>query len=280
MRDITKAKRTGTRPLPGLDLRAIFSEGFRGREDANDKWHVEDPENWSYHASSLVGCPRAAVLSRAGMATDGITLEAALTFEVGHCYHRLLENFCYAYEKVEPRFKVLAVEAGGKHPFLPLKARCDLLFSWEDEPILCDLKTEAPLSRGRRVDDQSKYGYPFPYRFEHQIQVAAQALVIEQLMRMPRTITQGRILYINKVTMACDQVPVAIDEAARLTVARALEKNFDNWEAYKATGALPPQLGAADEVWRCKARTPVDPMGLYCQARSSCFGLVSSTSSS
>lgn len=259
--------------LPGLDLGRIFEEGFRTRTDPDDDWHRELPTAWHYHASGLSGCPRQQVLRRLSHDTDGITLSAALTFEVGHAYHRLLERFCGAYEAAEPRFRVLATEAGGTHPYLPLRARCDLLFSWELELILADLKTEAPQAGARRRAEQEVYGYPYPYRYEHLLQVTAQAMVIEELMGLNEPIRQGRILYLNKVNFAVDQVPVELSGHARGQVLRMVKAHEQRFAYYERTGELPPRLAAADEVWRCQPRSETDERGKWCSCRSYCMSL-------
>lgn len=280
MRNITKSPgvlaRSNAKGLHGLDLSKIFEFGFKHRVDGNDEWHKEPDHDYAQHASSLASCPRQAVLRRAHEDTDGLTLTSALTFEVGHAYHRLLEDFCLAYEREEPRFKVLAMEAGGRHPELPLKARCDLLFSWEGKPILCDLKTEAPAAAARRRSEQEKYGEQFPVRAEHRIQVAAQAIVIEALMGIPK-IKEARVLYVNKVSFDCDQVPVFITEKERTAVLNLVFKHEHNWGVFKETAILPPRLEAADEVWRCRPRTEADPKGIYCSCREACFVRYSSS---
>lgn len=257
--------------LTGLDLGRIFAEGFKDRVTAADSWHIEDPENWFYHASGLVDCDRKQVLKRMGKATDGLTLEAIMTFEVGHHYHRLLEEFSIKYEVVEPRFRLLAVEAGGAHPSLPLKARCDLLFSWKGEPVLCDLKTESPFAKAHREEDQQKYGYPFAYRFEHLVQIQAQAMVIEALMELHTPIAEGRVLYLNKSTLAVDQVPVALNKGTRALVLSRLNLMDHYWADWVGQRQLPPRLSAKSDLWRCKPRSVQDDRGLYCAARSNCM---------
>lgn len=269
-----RARKDNCMGLPGLDLGRIFEEGFRTRTDPDDDWHREKPETWHYHASGLSGCPRQQVLRRLGHDTDGVTLSSALTFEVGHAYHRLLERFCGAYEAVEPRFKVLATEAGGTHRVLPLRARCDLLFSWEGELVLADLKTEAPQAASRRRAEMALYGYPAPYRHEHRIQLAAQAMVIESLMMLPEPINQGRALYLNKVNYQVDQVPVAIDQGARELVYLLVQGNEVDFARHEQDGKwLPPRLAAPDEVWRCQPRSETDDRGKWCPCRSYCMSV-------
>jgi hypothetical protein len=257
--------------LAGLDLHRIFEEGFKDRVTAADQWHIEDPDDYFYHASGLSSCDRQQVLKRMGKATDGLTLETIMTFEVGHHYHGLLEEFARKYEAVEPRFKVLALEAGGAHPSLPLKARCDLLFSWKGKPVLCDLKTESPFSKDYREADQKKYGYPFPYKPEHLLQVTAQAMVIEALMRLRKPISEGRILYLNKSTMAVDQVPLDLGPDPRATVLRRLALMDRQWGGWTEFRELPPRLKARTDLWRCRPREVDDERGLYCAARSACM---------
>jgi hypothetical protein len=258
--------------MSDLDLARIFELGFKEKAtDAEESWHREDPEHWNYHASGLVGCPRQMVLRRQGHDTDGLTLSAQLTFEVGHAYHRLLERFCGAYEAAEPRFRVLATEAGGTHRVLPLRARCDLLFSWEGEPILCDLKTEAPSADYRRRMEAEKYGYAAPYRHEHLIQITAQAMVIESILMLPKPIERGVVLYINKVNYNVDQVPVLLDENARKYVYEAVARHEVWWVAQPHR--LPPKLAAPDEVWRCQPRSESDARGKWCVCRSYCQSL-------
>lgn len=140
------------------------------------------------------------------------------------------------------------------------------------ELILADLKTEAPQAAARRRAEQTLYGYPHPYRYEHLLQVTAQAMVIEELMGIP-LIHQGRILYMNKVNFQVDQVPVELSGHARGQVLRMVKAHEQRFAHFQRTGELPPRLAAADEVWRCQPRSETDERGKWCSCRSYCMSL-------
>lgn len=251
--------------LSGLDLWKIIETGVQQRLAMVDPWHDDD----LWHASGLSDCTRAQILKKSGLGTDGITTESALNFELGHYWHKQFEQDARAYEAVEPRFKVIAAEVGGEHPELRLKARCDLLFSWEGMEVICDYKTEHPFARDHRVKDAQKLGQSSAYKWEHRVQVAATALVLEHL-GVAKHVEHARLVYLNKANLSVDQVPVPITEGDRQFVIRRI-KELEDWKhAFATTQALPMMVTAPDD-WRCKPRAKNDERGLYCTARSACM---------
>ena len=268
----TKAHSMNGRGREGLDLGQIFEAGFRTREASEaDSWHNEhaNPLGWHWHASAVAGCPREQVLKRAGLAKDGITLDSALTFELGHYWHSLMEKFAPAYAAEEDRFKVVLLEQGGYHKDIPLAARCDLLFSWQDELILADLKTEKPFAKARRQQEADLKGYPYPYKWEHMIQLHATAMVLESL-NPEMEILEGRLLYLDKSSFQVDQVPCPITPAGRSSVAALVAGLEQAWARYELDGTLPEKLSASGDVWKCAARSDTNPKGKWCAARSYC----------
>lgn len=272
------------RGLPGFDLSRILELSLAGQvpreaadaavRSSDSTWHDESKNPtgiYHWHASSLSGCPRAAVLKRAAKATDGHTLEGALTFAVGHLYHALMERGAPLYAAEEPRFAVLALEEGGYHPDIPLAARCDALLAWNGLPVLVDYKTEKPQAAQRRRAEQEQFGQAHPVRGEHRIQLTATAMVMEACKQTPEPISEARILYINKINGMPDQQPVVIAQADRDLVMFLVERLEKHWSRYAKTGELPPRLTGNDETWRCRARSEKDAKGIWCEARSWCM---------
>ena len=260
--------------LPGLDLNQIMLLGARNRMAEHSPWHEESNLSWNWHASSLGDCSRAQCLKRRGLDLDGHTEEAQAFFDLGSWWHRRWERDCLLYEEAEPRFKVHAVEAGGRHPNINLKARMDMLFSWDGNFVVLDVKTEQSFARKHRVDDAERLGLPYAYKVQHQIQVATGAVIAESLIPGLR-IHSGRIFYINKNSLAVDQVPVPITDTDREWVCNRVQNLEDMYAQFEASNwkQLPPQLHGCspDDTWKCKPRSKDDPRGMYCPSRQACM---------
>lgn len=265
--------------LEGLDVRRFLDVYFEDRKPREgDEWHIEHPDNWHWHASSLMSCPRQQILKRAGMANDGFTQASLLTFELGHIWHNMYEHACRLYAKRDDRLEILATEIGGYHPDMPLAARMDLAFKWSGTPVLLDYKTEHPFRAEKRRKEAAAYGYETPYDFKHVVQLTATAMVAENLPELKGiTFDEGRLLYINKASFETEQVAVPITDHMRRLVEIRVRELEDAWEEFRSESTLPDVLVNKDDLWNCKPRgsenTEEGAKGLWCQARTSCMDI-------
>jgi hypothetical protein len=279
-----------------LDVRAIFEAAHdaidakehmeRWAEIVNaafvpDSWHEQPKEGepWFWHASSLCQCPREAILKRAGLATDGLRVESKNTFAIGHTYHALAQ---FGMEMLG-QYEGIQTEIGGKHTTLPLAARADLIYSHEDEWYIVDWKTESSFA-GKHRREEAINGTTA--RHEHQIQVTAGAMVLENMgengVPFPKPFERGWVVYIDKESGAIDQQPVEITDALRSEVTERLYGLERAWLLAETDGTLPPMLPDEEKrgrdrkpymatAWQCRPRSESDPKGLYCSARVACF---------
>lgn len=282
-----------------LDVRAIFTAAHdaidagehmdRWAEIVNaafvpDGWHEQPKEGepWFWHASSLCQCPREAILKRAKLATDGIRVESKNTFAIGHTYHALAQ---FGMELLG-QYENIATEIGSRHNTLPLTARADLIYQHEDEWYIVDWKTESSFA-GKHRREEATNGTTA--RHEHQIQVTAGAMVLEnhdnsgdlsgaQVLHFDR----GWVVYINKESGEIDQQPVNITDELRFEVSKRVFDLEEAWARAANDGILPPMLPDEEKTgrdrkkymapaWQCRPRSDTDGRGLYCQARSACF---------
>lgn len=277
-----------------LDCRAIFTAAHdaidkhehmeRWAEIVNaafvpDSWHEQPKEGepWFWHASSLCQCPREAILKRAGLATDGLRVESKNTFAIGHTYHALAQ---FGMELLG-QYDEIHTEIGGRHPTLPLAARADLIYQHQGEAYIVDWKTESSFAAKHRREEATN---GTAARHEHQIQVTAGAMVIENGPSQGYRPGFGRgwVVYINKESGAIDQQPVEITDELRDEVKHRLLMLENAWTAAANEGKLPPMLPDEEKTgrdrkkymapaWQCRPRSDSDPRGLYCSARTASF---------
>jgi hypothetical protein len=275
-----------------LDVRSIFEAAHnaidnhehmdRWAEIVNaafvpDDWHEQpkDGEPWFWHASSLCQCPREAILKRAKLATDGLRVESKNTFAIGHTYHALAQ---FGMELLG-QYEFIETEVGGRHRMLPLAARADLTYWHEHERYIVDWKTESSFA-GKHRREEAQDGTAA--RHEHQIQVTAGALVLEDYAQTPHRIERGWIVYIDKESGNIDQQPVEITDQLRNEVTERLGALETAWTLATQAGILPPMLPDEEKTgrdrkkymapaWQCRPRSDTDGRGLYCQARTACF---------
>lgn len=280
------------RQPPQLDMRAIFSAAHDAIDSGTDapRWHEilvssfgrsewhEPPAAdavWYWHASGLSQCTREQILKRAKLATDGIRVESRNVFEIGHLYHALAQ---FGMEQLQ-QYEDIRTEIGGQHPVIPLAARADIVYRYQGEWVIFENKTESEFAGKHRREERDENGSSA--RHEHQVQVTAQAMVLEQELGR---IDFAYVAYIGKESGNVDQQPVLITDALRTEVEARVNKLEVAWFDWALSGILPPMLPDEQKTgrdrkpymapaWQCRARGDDDPKGLYCQARSTCFQL-------
>lgn len=274
-----------------LNMDALFEQGFALKRAEDAAQHVEPSMDddgvvrFHWYASNLCGCVRAAVLKRAGWGSDPTTLNSSITFEFGHTMHRLCEAFLQSEAAVTlgPNVEVIAVEQGGAHPTLPLKARPDAIFKVNGQYAVFDLKTESSFSNRMRKGEAKSLNQSHAVRPEHQIQITAGAMVAEARGIVPERVTVGIATYVAKAEGRNEWIWNTewfnIDSGHRASVLRAIESLDEAWAVYERDGLLPGRLPVETKgsnyvlPWRCKPVDGTSPMGKYCEARSTCFSL-------
>lgn len=280
-------------PMTGFSFGDLIDAGLEADEKADGDWHKPDG---AWHASSLGGCTRQAILARAGFGVDGTPRSGLMTFSMGHAIHDRVERWAKAYEAVEPRFKLVEVEVGGTRDWsvfnndgvtrrTRLKAKPDMICSWEGRLSVFEIKSErsaCPFCKKGgaaywREKEAAELGYASPVKYEHWLQMTASAMVREPVLG---PILEGRTLYVGKNDWLIQAVPVDVGDAImRSNVVSRLQELERAWAGYVESGTLPKRISPADKsnAWRCDLRTPserkgeFDPRGRYCPARSACM---------
>jgi hypothetical protein len=188
------------------DYEALMEQGFLMRENLADQWHQEPSEGpdgvtrWYWHASQLAKCPRGMILGRASLATDPIPLDGYMAMEVGNAFHKVMEDFL----DVTPEalglggIEVISVEKGGAHKRLPLKAKPDHILRINEQPVVCDIKSEAGSAVKMRLNEQKATKSYDAVRHAHKLQIAAGAMVAESLGMYTGTSRLGLVVYISR----------------------------------------------------------------------------------
>jgi hypothetical protein len=265
--------------LTGFNFGALVDAGLTADRLAEGDWHVPDGY---WHASALADCPRAQVLKRAGI-DEGHTRSSLMTFELGHAVHASVERWAESYAAVESRFQLICTERGFLHPTLNLKAKPDMIGSWEGEPFILEIKTErggCPVCKRGGADhwrrkQAEELGYPSPVDSSHWLQATASAMCAEPDLG---PIAQGRILYVTKNDWFLSAEPVALDGAGmRDEVARRVRHLDECWQRFVSRSALPLRLADPDQIWRCAPRRKdecegeADMRGRWCTVRAACM---------
>jgi hypothetical protein len=283
---------TAIAPLTGFDLGALIDTGLQAERALEDGWHHADGY---WHASALMMCSRRNILWQAGFATDGVPRSGGMNFQLGHAIHERLERWASSYAQLEPRFELVNVEGVdvatgrlliGQLEEIKLKARNDILFRWEGELVLAEIKSErsdCPIcKRGGaaywRQQDMTRLGLPAPVKESHLVQGTATAMCYEPHYG---PIRQARAWYWGKNDYLIDQVPFEVSNpAVREFVRERCLELTRLFEEYTRHGELPGRIDPGDKpnIWQCTPRgqrdivVPGDEVkGLYCPARSVCF---------
>lgn len=288
-------------------LEQIFERGFELRGTPGykyekfkpaDNWHTEPAPcsdgvvRHHWHASSLAGCPRAQMLKRAGMPSDGRPLNSEITFNFGHSVHSLLEEFSSAtFDNVQlpslvfsGRIQHVGSETGGcLHPQadLALKARADWVFVCDDSVVIQDLKTEG--TNKWRVEQAKSEGKKDSAKDEHKLQIACNAIIQEGLGLAPMPVEYGAVTYCSKKPSKnewiWDTQWFEITSELREKVYAKIDSLNAAWEQFEANGSLPQRLpdqmffGKLSTHFLCRPRSADDDRGKYCDVRRACFSL-------
>lgn len=298
-------------------LEQIFERGFELRGTAgyvyermplDNLWHTEPAPcldgvvRHHWHASSLAGCPRAQILKRAAMPSDGRPLNSEITFNFGHSLHSLLEEFTSATFNEIPlpnivfpgRLKHVGSETGGcLHPTmdLPLKARADWVFVCDDAVVIQDLKSEG--THIYRIDKAKADGAKDSAKKEHKLQIACNAIIQEGLGLVPDKVKYGAVTYCSKLSTKdregraysknewkWDTQWFEITEQMREEVLSRIENLNSAWDTFQNAGVLPVRLldevmpwGTLSVNFLCRPRSADDDRGKYCEFRRSCYSL-------
>lgn len=274
-----------------LDTRAILTAALDAKGES--EWHRNPgPDGvWRWHASSLAMCARQQILKRAAGELGEFTvetdpLESRLVFDLGHYYHGMLQNGLALVDD----YSLIGVEIGGRHPTLPLAALADIVYAYQAEPIILEVKTESHYSGKHRREEVyvcEDNETMTAARKEHCVQIAAQAVVLEAndpLVGRPM-ISRGWVVYVDKETGEHDQQPVVIGPELRAHVVDRVNLLERLWARYKADGTLPELLPDELKVDKrhkppreyfaapglCRPRSDSDPRGLYCRVRKECM---------
>lgn len=125
----------------------------------------------------------------------------------------------------------------------------------------------------RRRDAAKAAGSRTSARPEHQIQLAATAMVLETNGYPP--ITEGRIWYLSRQEWFCDEQPVDLSNPdLRREVERLIHKLDDAWESYQSAALLPHRIdlvNKSNEKWKCAPRPKDTRKGKFCPAFMSCM---------
>jgi hypothetical protein len=283
--------------MSALDFGQIFEDGLNAKNAASSEWHREPSYNeyrgeyvYHWHASELAGCPRRAILKRAGVSLDATPVDSLIAFEFGHTLHKALEDIFGTIETdplllSEGDWGIISVEKGGPHPDLNLKARPDAILRNEGMPVLFDLKTEGDFARKMRLQYQKDTGAADAASFSHKLQITAGAIVAEGRGMVDQQVTRGMVAYVSRGSFGnswtFDTQEFVIDEALRERVLDTVAYLDAAWDAYEVAQelALPPRLpeelknGKYVLPWQCRPRSKDDPRGKYCETRSACFDL-------
>jgi hypothetical protein len=285
----------GHEPL-GFSAIDIMEAGLKGAPV--DSWHERPvpPAPWLWHASSLAGCPRAAVLMRAGLdAPAERPLDGQLTMHLGTVFHREMEHFLQRLCIVKPHVSIVTQEVGFKHSTLNLCAKPDALLKVYDRLVLMDFKTEHEKAAQNRERDSAERGARSHVRPEHALQVAATAMVLEDNGFGP--IHQGFVLYVSKNSfwigdLTSNTVDLE-DQILRKEVERRVRNLDSAWEEYE-NSVLEHKADPREVIlprrfpknyWNCIARgaNAKHPNGdgtghgKYCSSRKNCFRLPDSS---
>lgn len=243
--------------------------------EPQDPWHDHSSgDRWYWHASQLAACPRQLILKRAGFATDPRPLDGQLTMLVGTMFHERIQRAWPILEQTG-KHRVVLIEEGMRHPELPLAAKPDALLEIEGIGlVLLDFKSEHEEAAKRRSAEARENGSTTKARPEHQIQVAATAMVLEANGYKP--IEQAAVIYASKNSFWLDG-PTGThvelkDGLLYREVRRRLRVLEEAWAEFERTQALPPRL--PDGSWQCapQKNSPVEPAwGRWCSARHTCF---------
>ena len=250
------------------DYEHLMEMGFLARESQADEWHhepsvgVDGQIKWHWHASQLTKCPRALILQRAGLAKDPIPLDGYMAMEVGNSFHSVLEDFINAHpEAFGSGIEVISVEAGGGHKVLPLKSKPDHILRINNQPVVCDIKSEAGSAVKMRLNEQKSTKSYDAVRSAHKVQIAAGAMVAESLGLYEGLSRLGLVVYIsrqigkNKWDFSVETFEITQDLRAEVVDrVNALEAAWVKWETlHVAPDCLPMEMrfGKLVPSWLC-----------------------------
>jgi len=257
-----------TTTATGISLSDVLDAGLK--VTAYSEWHDESKnERFCWHASQLSGCPRQAILKRAGYPMDTEERDQAMLLQQAQMIHRWMEACITAYcDDPANQAELVVAEVGFRHPTLNLAAKPDAVLRARDRLVIFDWKTEKEGGVARRRQDAEQNGSTTHARPEHQIQLTATAMVLEQNGVAP--IVEGRIGYISRQEWWVEECPVDVqDPLLRAEVERKLVNLDALWADYERAHLLPHRY--PEDHWNCRPRKDSPPKGKYCVARSTCY---------
>lgn len=257
----------------GVTMRDILDAGLK--VGAYSGWHDEgSKDEYKWHASGLTFCSRREILKRAGYVMTTDDPDQAMLLEQAKMIHEWMERAITAY-CADPvnEAQILCTEIGYTHPTLNLRAKPDALLEIKGVPVLVDYKTEKEGGMSRRRDAAKQSGAKTSARWEHQLQLAATAMVLET--NGYPAITEGRVWYLSRQEWFTDEQPVDLgDSLLRMEVERKIHDLDAAWEAYQANATLPHRINLEQkpqEKWKCATRTKEPTKGKFCPAYSVCY---------
>jgi hypothetical protein len=257
----------------GVTMRDILDAGLK--IEGYSQWHDEgSKEDYKWHASGLTFCSRREILKRAGYVMDMDDPDQAMLLEQAKMIHEWMERAINAYcADPSNEAEILCTEIGYTHSTLNLRAKPDALIKVKGLPVLIDYKSEREGGMARRKEAAKAALAKTSARPEHQIQLAATAMVLEANGYPP--ITEGRVWYISRSDWFTDEQPVDLGSAdLRREVVRLIERLDTAWAAYQGGATLPHRIDLVNkpaEKWKCASRTKDPQKGKFCPAYRSCM---------